>query len=490
MTVLEHLRAAGVEIAADCGGNGTCGKCLVEIKDENGIVSLHNACKITYKKGMSIRAVDKNAEMSIVTHTGGENLSGKGHDNTCYPHSEGGKYGISVDLGTTTLAAVLTYYDDVGNEETISTETAVNPQRIYGSDIISRIKAFGEGRGDELTGLLRKETGRMIRDLSTARKGVNISGVSIAGNATMVHSLMGYDLSGLGRYPYETVVTDPITTTIGAIFDDREGMNNIPVYIMPGTGAFIGGDIISGLFACGLPVENHTDIFIDLGTNGEIAVSDGSVIFTSSTAAGPVFEGGSIKCGVPSTNGAICGVELNNTFEITLETINKLPPTGLCGTGVIEMAAELLKNEIISKDGYLEEDFTVAKAPDGKRIVFSRDDVRQVQLAKAAIRAGIDILLDKIGRYYNDVSNVYLAGGFGYHMDPAKAAAIGMIPEELVKKTVAPGNTSLAGAKRFLNGDIGKNLARIERIRNNCRYVNLAAEKDFEEKYIKELNFP
>lgn len=490
MTVLEHLRSTGVEIASDCGGNGTCGKCLVEIRDENGNVSLHNACKITYKKGMSIRVVDKNREMSVVTGPAVENPREEGAGNIRYPHSDGGKYGISIDLGTTTLAAVLVYYDGAGGEETLASETAANPQRIYGSDIISRIKAYEEGKGEDLTGCLREELLRMIKDLSDRFRGVNISGVSIAGNATMVHSLMGYDISGLGRYPYETVVTDHITTTMGGIFDGPEAMNNIPVYIMSGTGAFIGGDIISGLFACGLPVDNRTDIFIDLGTNGEIAVSDGGVILTSSTSAGPVFEGSSIKCGIPSVNGAICGVELNNTFEITLETINKLPPTGLCGTGVIEMTAELLKNGILSKDGFMEEDFFIARSPEGKKIVFTPEDVRQVQLAKAAIRAGTDILLKKIGRYYSDVTGLYLAGGFGYHIDPGKAAVIGMIPEELAGKTIAPGNTSLAGAKRFLDGDPGENLRIIDRIRNNCCYVDLAAEKDFEEKYISELNFP
>ncbi|MCR5649985.1 MAG: ASKHA domain-containing protein [Lachnospiraceae bacterium] len=487
MTVLEHLRAAGVEIASDCGGNGTCGTCLVEITDENGKKSLHKACKITYKKGMSIRIVDKRPEMSIVGLTDAGNGPEKGTKNECYPCDKADKYGISIDIGTTTLAGVLTVLDSGCPQKVISSETAVNSQKIYGSDIISRIRAAQEGAAEELTRLLRRDTAGIISRLITDARVDNIAGVSIAGNATIVHSLMGYDISGLGRYPYETVVIDTITTTIGDIFEGLEGLNNILVYIMPGTGAFIGGDIISGLFACGLPVENETDIFIDLGTNGEIAVSDGGVIFTSSTAAGPVFEGGCVKYGVPSTSGAICGVKLNNTFEVTLETINKLPPTGLCGTGVIEMTAELLENELIARDGFMEEDFLVTSDP--AKIFFTREDVRQVQLAKAAIRAGIDILLKKTGRYYKDVSKVYLAGGFGCHIDPVKAAVIGMIPAELVTKTVAPGNTSLAGAVRFLEGNLNDNMKEIEKIRNNCRYVDLAAEKGFEERYIKELNF-
>ncbi len=438
---------------------------------------------------MSIRVVDKSPDMSIVTLPEVENKVENTLGNERYPQQKACKYGISIDIGTTTLAGALALFENDGTEKIISTQTAVNSQKTYGFDVISRIRAAEDGAAEDLTRLLRKDAGEIISHLITDAGVDNIAGVSIAGNATMVHLLMGYEVSGLGRYPYETVVTGPITTTIGTIFDGLDALNNIPVYIMPGTGAFIGGDIISGLFACGLPVEKETDIFIDLGTNGEIAVSDGSVILTSSTAAGPVFEGGSIKCGVPSTNGAICGIELNNAFEITYETINKLPPTGLCGTGVIEMTAELLKNELMTKDGFLEEDFLIAKTPEGKKIVFTPEDVRQVQLAKAAIRAGMDMLLEKIGRYYNDVSKVFLAGGFGYHVDPMKAAVIGMIPEELAEKTVAPGNTSLAGAIRFLNGDINENIKRIEAIRNNCRYTDLAAEKGFEEKYINELNF-
>ncbi len=489
MTVLEYLRAQGIEISSDCGGNGTCGKCLVEIKDDNGNYGLHKACKITFKEGMTIRLVDKRSEMAVVSCIDVPDEGKSDKESICYPQGKSPEYGISIDIGTTTEAAVLHELNSGIPGSVIASKTAANSQKTYGFDVISRIKAFNDGKGQDLTDLLREDIRKLISGL-IMDSGVNkISTVSIAGNATMVHSLMGYDLSGLGRYPYETVATDLITTTIGGIFKGLDFMNNTKVYIMPGTGAFIGGDIISGLFSCGLPVDNQIDLFIDLGTNGEMAITYNGVIFTASTAAGPVFEGSSISCGLPGIGGAIHTVNINNGSEITFDTINKLPPIGLCGTGVIELTAELLKNGFITREGFLEKEFQISKRVDGKTISFTQNDVRQVQLAKASIRAGIDILVDKIGCYYNDISRVFLAGGFGYHIDPKKAACIGMIPKEVSDRTIAPGNTSLAGAVKLLSGDIKENLDKIEKIRNNCRYIDLATEEDFEKRYIKELNF-
>ena len=232
-------------------------------------------------------------------------------------------------------------------------------------------------------------------------------------------------------------------------------------------------------------------MFIDLGTNGEMGIGNKEKILVTSTAAGPAFEGGNITWGMGSVPGAICSVKLEGT-EAEVKTIRDEAPQGICGTGVVETAAELVREEIVDETGALDEDyfddgFPLAKTPDGKEIVFTQKDVREIQLAKAAVRAGVETLLLRYGIKKEEVSKVYLAGGFGYKLNTDKAIAIGMIPEEWADRIVAVGNSSLSGACKYLKDENGDKT--IEKLVSISEEINLSADKEFNEFYMNEMFF-
>ena len=214
-------------------------------------------------------------------------------------------------------------------------------------------------------------------------------------------------------------------------------------------------------------------------------------ILVTSTAAGPAFEGGNITWGTGSIPGAICSVKLEGT-DVQVKTIRDQAPEGICGTGVVEITAELVREEIVSDSGVLDDEFfergfPLAKTPDGKEIVFTQKDVREIQLAKAAVRAGVETLLVRYGIEKKDVAKVYIAGGFGYKLNTEKAIAIGMLPEEFWGRIEAVGNSSLAGAAKYLNDPEGEKTVR--GLVEISEEVNLSSDKDFNEFYMDAMFF-
>lgn len=375
------------------------------------------------------------------------------------------KHIIAVDLGTTTIAMQLM---ELETGKIIDTYCAMNPQRVYGADVLSRIQAAGTGHADSM----KESVWKVISDGVTRFAGikyqnqpVEIGCMCIAGNTTMEHLLMGLSTEGLGKSPFTPV-------ELGLQKCIMSG-HNFPVYITPGITAFVGGDIAAGLYHCNLlpplasemaehPKETEAQLFIDLGTNGEMAIIAGERIIVTATAAGPAFEGGA--------GAAVPGSDMIKITASLLEQ-GSLDETGL-------LAAPYFDEGI---------DVTVPSASD--HIHLTQSDIRTLQMAKAAIRAGIEILCKKIGNL--SLTRVYLAGGFGYYLDVNAAITIGLIPENLRNCTYPAGNTSLAGAfdigRDLLTGLVDetvliKSLQKIESI-------NLAQEEDFERLYINYLNF-
>lgn len=391
------------------------------------------------------------------------------------------KYAIAIDLGTTTLVLNLL---SLSQEKVIHSYKSMNPQRKYGRDVISRIKASNEGKQDLLMQIIRNEIHHGINTLINNQKiGIdNIIKIVIAGNTTMIHLFMGYSCHGLGLYPYTPVKLGTINTTTDQIFAIEE---NIPIILLPGISAFVGGDIVSGLLTCGFNHEKETCLFIDLGTNGEMAIGNKDKILVTSTAAGPAFEGINISCGVACVPGAINHVSLEDG-SINYETIEDKEPVGLCGTGVIELVSELLKQGIIDETGllddpYFESGFALSD------FMFIQQDIRQLQMAKAAIRAGAEILVNKFGTSFEELDRIYIAGSFGYHLDIEKAVRIGLLPELVIKKTKGAGNTSLSGAI-YVAKDFN-NLKKLEHIISKAKEIHLSNEENFSEFYIQNMLF-
>ena len=394
---------------------------------------------------------------------------------------------IAVDLGTTTIAMQLMEMD---TGRIIDTYCEMNPQRRYGADVLSRIQASCEGNREILQRLVVEVLERGVERFRN--RNANIKCMCIAGNTTMEHLLMGYDVSSLGRSPFMPV-------EIG-LQEYRHLDWNFTVWLTPGISTFVGGDIVAGLYACGMLNERlrrrteeeeqqgsvgqkGSSFLVDLGTNGEMVITDGKRMIVTATAAGPAFEGG--------------------------------PGTGIVGSDMVACIAALLRQGIMDETGLLTEPYFTegisiqntdeahyrfAEGRSGDSLYLTQQDVRNLQMAKAAVRAGIEVLLKKLNEQRQDkpqtggqpATHVCLAGGFGYYLDVEAAFRIGLLPEHMRGSVQAVGNTSLMGAYR-----IGRDLwlhrtdkRALEQSLVSIESVNLAGQEDFERLYIQYMNFP
>ena len=380
---------------------------------------------------------------------------------------------IALDLGTTSLAGARLLSDG-----SVRTAAVINHQRTFGADVISRIQAANEGHLKELQNIVRQDMDQLVR-LLDSEPGKNP--IVVSANTTMGHLLLGYSCSGLGQSPYR-----PVDISL-----HREG----PFLMLPGISAFLGADVVSGIVASGMDQSQEICLLVDLGTNGEMVLGSRDRMLAASAAAGPAFEGGNISQGMPGMPGAVSEVDLVYG-RLAARTIGGRQPIGICGTGVLEAVWALRQLGLIDETGlmaeeYREEGFFVAG-----RVRLTQKDIRELQLAKAAVRAGIDILLRRYGIKPDQVGQVYLAGGFGQKLNPHKAESIGLLPAGMAARTRPVGNTSMAGAmmaarllseNRCLYMEKEKLASILDRFTQAAALVEevpLAAEADFEERYI------
>lgn len=430
-------------------------------------------------------------------------------------------YGIAIDIGTTTLAAELISLTD---EICLKTASSVNHQRAYGADVISRIRAAASGDAEKLRESILKDVRNLAETLLAGQDEnvLNVSKIVIAGNTTMIHLLLGYSCVGLGAAPFTPVNLAPEDMTWGELngeyeetresgdakesgvardgSDAREhgyvrecghtGINQTTkVQIMPGISAFVGGDITAGMMGCGMRPDK-CEMLIDIGTNGEMVLAAGDHFLVSSVAAGPAFEGGNISCGMPGVPGAVCRAVLFGKNNMVTKTIGNKPAIGLCGTGIIDVMYELVRHHIVDTQGILGEPWFEKGFPvvPGK-IYFTQEDIRQVQMAKAAICAGLEVLLQKSNISYEQIKKVYVAGGFGMGLDMEKALGIGLLPIGLRGKLTPVGNSALEGAARCLTHSKESSDMQPQEIAAISHEINLADTPEFQELYLKHMQF-
>ncbi len=493
-SLMELLLREGYYISAPCGGRGRCGKCKIQVAE--------GVCKVTPED----QAVFSEEELAAGWRLSCEaypeddiviSFELKGEAEMEVPDCEtvtgtaSGKaehYEVAVDIGTTTIAMQLLAKE---SGEIFDTVTMINSQRRFGADVITRIQASVDHKGEMLQESIRQDLLNGLKRLTGDAGCVltQIERIVIAGNTTMGHLLMRYPCDSLGVYPFTPVNINLIRGSFFEILGSEEC--EAEVILLPGISTYVGGDIVSGLYACGIAENDEVSLLVDLGTNGEMAIGNCKRLLTTSTAAGPAFEGGNITWGTGSIPGAICSVEIEDG-EALVRTIRDQAPTGICGTGVVETVAALLQEELIDETGlfdddYFDDGFCLAVTEDGDEILFTQKDVREIQLAKAAIRAGIETLLLRYGIEKEDIAKVYLAGGFGYKLDLEKAFCIGMLPEEFRGRVEAVGNSSLHGAVRYLRE--AKAEEAVNRIAGISEEVSLSADKDFNEFYMDAMMF-
>lgn len=503
--LLAVLREHGMEVSAYCGGSGICGKCAVTVTKGDPVVTPADrtffskeqlaagkrlACQVILQEDLDIYLGNTKEQFQAL---GSMRIQLRLDENTSYQAED---YGVAVDIGTTTLAFALLKRQ---TGEVIDVYTMVNHQRSYGADVISRIQAANGQDGKKLTTCILTDIKNGFHILQERNPQKKISSVVIAGNTVMMHLLRGYSCQGFTKYPFTGISLDMEELSFAKLLsqaDDikaeavKSDIEDISVTILPGISAFVGADITAGIFACDMIKEGQISLLLDLGTNGEMALRTNTGIYVTSTAAGPAFEGGNIRCGMGSVDGAIANAKFVDG-RLTVHTIGEKTPVGICGTGVIETVAELLQAGIIDANGkliepYFKTGYPLAENAQGEKICLTQADIREIQMAKAAVRAGIEVLCMRAGVTYQQIEQVYLAGGFGYYLDVKKAAVIGILPQELAEKTTAAGNTALGGALQYLETPDKKALMEVVA---EAGEVSLAEDEAFKERYISYMGF-
>lgn len=391
--------------------------------------------------------------------------------------------GVAVDLGTTTLVAQLL---DLETGRVLAVRTALNPQAHHGGDVMSRVEFSITQNGEEhLQTLIRGAIGKLIHQLLhvAEKEDEQIASVVLVGNTVMHHLFSGISLEPLSHTPFEPI--DDGLQSLTAAELGWDGIGEPRVRFLPCLGGFVGSDILAGLLATGVHLSDDLVALVDLGTNGEIVLGNRDGLLCASTAAGPAFEGARISSGMRAASGAIWKVTASGD-AMECEVLGGIEPTGICGSGLVDAVAVALDQKRIKPGGRLwngEPDMEICEP-----VRITQTDIRELQLAKGAIAAGLRLLLDRMGAGLEDVKRVYLAGAFGNYISRASARRIGLL--KFTNEQVVPvGNSALLGAKMALCTD-GTQDPDFRALRSRVKHVSLNEEPGFQDVYAEEMGFP
>ena len=469
-----------------CGGHGKCGKCKVMASGELSAVSEREKQLLTEEElasGVRLSCLTKALGECVVTTDAPSSQKTQILTEGWMPAVSADplfeRYGVAIDIGSTTLAARL--YDTDGR--LLSETSRLNPQAAFGADVVSRIEAALDGKGEDLRQTILTALDDMIAQLAK-KAGVSaetVDGIVITGNTVMLHLLTGTSPEPLSHAPFaaERLFGEECTA-------EELGLSTVlfktKVYLPPCIAAFVGADTICALLATRLCRGEQTKLLVDIGTNGEMALWHDGKLFACSTAAGPAFEGVGISMGMRGTDGAIDRVWADGE-SILAHVLGDGTAKGICGSGLIDAIATLLKLELMDETGYLDESLICLT----ETVSLTQEDVRMVQLAKSAICAGIGTLLRAAGAEDADVRTTDIAGGFGYYLNMANAAAIGLIPPELERSVRAVGNAALSGAAMLLLDRSQRK--ECEALARQAKVVDLATSPVFSELYMMGMMF-
>jgi uncharacterized 2Fe-2S/4Fe-4S cluster protein (DUF4445 family) len=543
-TILDAARQAKIDLETPCNAIGSCGKCKVQIthpeernhikkcgvhllsEDEiaQGIVL---ACQTAVYEDITVLVKDykdENKHLRILSEGGSFEYNKRpfitkefqGHKTLVYGNgvligtedgdTTGAVYGLAVDIGTTTIVAGLI---DLKNGQTLILDSALNPQSAYAQDVLSRIHFAGKGDGLAILYRAFIETLRtMIANLTRTAgiNGAHIYEAVYSGNTAMLHLACNVDPSSLGKYPYTPKITGGCEVAAEALGIAPFGV----IYLPPVISAYVGADITSGILSSRLVDKKGVTLFIDIGTNGEMVLAKDGVLAASSTAAGPAFEGMNISCGMRASLGALESFSIEEDGSVSYQVISDSTGgdnagnesnfvSGICGSGLLDLAGELVRCGVIDKSGRFVPPEKGAypdtlKARMGKlegkntffitdTVYLSQKDIRQIQLAKGAMRCGIEMLLTHFSLRPVDVDAVVIAGSFGYHLNEASLINISLLPAAFVGKVHFAGNTSLSGGIALLMNTAFRD--EMKELVTQVDHVELSRDAQFEELFIK-----
>ncbi|APG23756.1 ASKHA domain-containing protein [Syntrophotalea acetylenica] len=539
-TILEAARRAGVMLESPCNGVGTCGKCTVRLDVESlWQVNIRGARPAPHGAAGPVEILSCQAEVHGDVTV--EIPTGEQHDTLqVLSHGEAGAIelapcirkvyleekqatsvfagerllateagdtrphhaGMVVDIGTTTLVAALV---DLTSGREIATAAALNPQSRQAQDVLSRIHFASEETGlQTMHADLVEEINRLTADLSrqSGLDSRHIYEIVYSGNTCMLHLATGTSPASLGRYPYTPLLrgSQHVTAAGQGLHIADSGL----IYLPPVISGYVGADLTSGIVATGLHRREGTTLLVDIGTNGEMILARNGELRATSTAAGPAFEGMNISCGMRASRGAVEYFAVDGDGSLTIRTIGNARATGLCGSGLLDIVGELVAHGVIGGNGrFLAPD----RAPhlpvsllerlvprEGKTafqvtedVFLSQKDIRQVQLAKGAIRAGIEFLLQNSGIAAVQVDRVLIAGSFGYHLQEQSLLNLGLLPREFAGRVDFVGNTSKTGGQALL---LNQNLRNeMTALVSAVEVIELANFPDFDRVFVKCLGF-
>ena len=500
VNLLQILRTNNIYVPALCNGYGSCGKCKVKLSKNSPISDADKkafsaeqlkkghrlACKAYIKEDAYVRVLGEEEEMTVESSSA---MISQGIGKL----SETEELFIAVDIGTTTLAMALVGYE---SKEVYCVHTGLNHQRAFGADVINRMAAANRGRLGELKELIEEDLWKGIETLVLS-KGYEkrFKKMVIAGNTTMMHLLMGYSCETLGAHPFHS---DHLAEWNGNLQEcltsvplESYQLEHVKLMLFPGVSAFVGGDIVAGIQMCPSFETEELSFLLDLGTNGEMVLGTKESLLCTSAAAGPAFEGGNITCGTGSVPGAICKVKIQNRRALVKTIGEKEKVRGICGTGIVSAIAELKKSKLMNREGTLQFPYSRQGYPlwnhqNEEKICLYQKDIRQFQMAKAAIRTGVEQLIQYYGCNVEDIKKVYLAGGFGTRLSVEDAIDTGILPVEFTGKVEAIGNGALYGAIAY---ELKEDKSCLPRLLKRIRNIPLAQSEGFQEKYLEHMNF-
>lgn len=481
-TVLEAQRLAGLSPDAPCGGHGTCGKCRVRVGDREVL-----ACQTKAADGMEIWIHASSNHQ--VLKTGLENMVQPD------PVRQDAPYLAAVDIGTTTMVCHLL---DGRTGETLSTAGMLNPQHTFGADVVSRIQSAREHGMDPLTQAVRQGLAELLEQAAreAGAELSEISVLSVVGNPCMQQMFLGISTENLASPPFPPALTAARTAPAGEYLP---GLSKAELRIVPDISGYIGADTMGCILASRLCDSDQLTLMVDIGTNGEMVLGSAAGMTACATAAGPALEGAKITCGMRGAAGAIDHVWTENG-DIAFSVIGGGAPQGICGSGLIDAAAVLLREGIINRRGRMQ---TGEQCPQYARrlseengmrrftlcpeVFLTQEDIRELQLAKGAIAAGIDLMVRHLGVTADGIGRVLLAGAFGSFIQKESACAIGLLPPGLLEKIQAVGNAAASGSKM-----IALNRREFERTEALCRQVHsleLASLPEFSHCFARHMGF-
>jgi len=415
----------------------------------------------------------------------------------------GRRFAAAFDIGTTTVVVTLL---DLEAGQPVAVQSMLNKQQPFGGDVISRISAtmldpdaLGELQArvhqtlDELAAEACEEAGAAPEEVYE---------ISVCGNVTMTQLALGIDPEPLSMAPF-VVTTHELPPTRASEFGPRVH-ERAPAFVFPSVGAYVGGDIVAGLLATGLTQDRRLRLFIDVGTNSEIALGSNERVLCTAAPAGPAFEAAQIRCGMRAAEGAIEGVKIDND-SLELQVIGDVEPAGICGSGLVDCVSEMVRAGLLDHSGRFLPEESLEELPAqlaerltkvGEERVFmlagdvylSQRDVRELQFAKASIATGWNILLGELGIEPGDIQQVLLGGSFGAYLSPASAVRIGLVPPLALPRIVSAGNVAGEGAKMAALSH--RERAEARSIVREIEYVELSGRSDFNDMFVDQLAFP